>query len=331
MFVEAIEDILAGQCTPAVVRTIESGGSPAALWGDLTESGFLELLASEDAGGAELPLPDLFPIIAKFGRHAVPVPAPQSIAARALLRAQGLEVPAGMITLASSQGSPVPFGAICEFVVADQDGAMVLLDCVGAQRIGTGVPGSLAATLRWKSSRPMARIEDAGAAVTVFGAALHAALIAGAMERVFEMTLRYGNDRTQFGKSIGRFQAIQHQLSVMAEHVAAAGTAAELAFASDAPLPQQLPTAIAKARASEAVTLVAAIAHAVHGAIGVTEEYDLQLYTRRMHEWRMAHGSEAHWNRVVGEALLAQPSGTIADFVRGACGGRAAPADREPE
>jgi hypothetical protein len=54
----------------------------------------------------------------------------------------------------------------------------------------------------------------------------------------------------------------------------------------------------------------------LHGAIGVTAEYDLQLYTRRLHEWRMADGSEAFWNRMVGNAVLAQQHGTFADFAR---------------
>jgi Putative acyl-CoA dehydrogenase len=102
----------------------------------------------------------------------------------------------------------------------------------------------------------------------------------------------------------------------MAQHVAAAGIAAELAFAGDGPFPARMPVAIAKARTSMAVPLVAAAAHALHGAIGVTEEYDLQLYTRRLHEWRMADGSEAYWNRLAGQALLAQPQTTITDFVR---------------
>ncbi|SCU91224.1 hypothetical protein CNECB9_5060001 [Cupriavidus necator] len=48
----------------------------------------------------------------------------------------------------------------------------------------------------------------------------------------------------------------------------------------------------------------------------MTEEYDLQLYTRRLHEWRMADGSEAYWNRILGQSLLAQPGRTVTDFVR---------------
>ncbi|MCY1232193.1 hypothetical protein D9M68_670430 [compost metagenome] len=81
--------------------------------------------------------------------------------------------------------------------------------------------------------------------------------------------------------------------------------------------PLRLAAAIAKARSSEAAQLVAASAHALHGAIGVTEEYDLQLLTRRLHEWRAAHGSEACWSMQVGEALLATEAAAV-EFVRGA-------------
>ena len=73
-----------------------------------------------------------------------------------------------------------------------------------------------------------------------------------------------------------------------------------------------------------AVPLAASTAHALHGAIGVTAEYDLQLYTRRLHEWRMADGSEAFWNRRVGEAVLTQTQATFADFARTAPSGAAA-------
>jgi alkylation response protein AidB-like acyl-CoA dehydrogenase len=130
------------------------------------------------------------------------------------------------------------------------------------------------------------------------------------------MTMQYANDRIQFGKSIGKFQAIQHQMSVMAEHVAASATAAEAAFGTDASTPSLLAAAIAKSRTSEASVLVASIAHAVHGAIGVTEEFDLQLLTRRMHEWRMAHGSEAYWNLIVGRSVFESELPTVTDFVR---------------
>ncbi|ODV40760.1 hypothetical protein AWV79_04820 [Cupriavidus sp. UYMMa02A] len=94
------------------------------------------------------------------------------------------------------------------------------------------------------------------------------------------MTLQYCQDRSQFGKAIGKYQAIQHQLAVMTEHIAAATVAAEMAFAGTGDQPKQLSAAMAKARSSEAAQIIAATAHGLHGAIGITEEYDLQLLTR---------------------------------------------------
>ena len=54
----------------------------------------------------------------------------------------------------------------------------------------------------------------------------------------------------------------------------------------------------------------------MHGAIGVTEEYDLQLFTRRLHEWRMAHGSESYWHRQLGQLCLANDDRSFTDLAR---------------
>ena len=323
MFAQAIEDILQDQCTPAVVRAIEAGGSPLKLWQALQGAGFLELLASEDAGGAGLPLADLFPILCSFGRYTVPVPVAQTIVARALLGSQ-FAMPSGMITLGAAlrreAGGAIvcsftPYGMLADFVLAQDGDALLLLHCAAAQREASGVHGSLTATLRWSDARVATHVPGAGPLLPTFAAASHAAVLSGAMTRVFEMTLKHCNDRIQFGKTLGKFQAVQHQLSVMAEHVAAASMAAEAAFHTDAAAPSLLAAAMAKSRTSEAAVLVASIAHALHGAIGIAEEYDLQLLTRRLHEWRMAHGSEAHWNVLIGQRVLSADV-SIVDFVR---------------
>lgn len=324
MFVEAIEKILEDRCSSAVIRAIERGrGAPSVLWDSLADAGFLELLTPEEQGGAGLRLADLFPVLATLGRHAMPLPIAQSIAARALL-APHAEAPTGMLALAPACQRirqrivcPLtPFGMVADHVLVDDGGNLLMLSCAGADRTPTGVPRSLTATLSWPTDTEAVTIVGQGSGVQAFAAAIHAGLISGALTRVFEMTLQYANERSQFGKSIGKFQAIQHQISVMAEHVAAASMAAEAAFQANSTLPPLLPSAMAKARAGEAAVLVASIAHAVHGAIGVTEEYDLQLLTRRLHEWRMAHGSEDYWNAVVGRLVLASPLPTITDFVR---------------
>lgn len=130
-------------------------------------------------------------------------------------------------------------------------------------------------------------------------AALHAALIAGAGTRVLQLSLDHAQQRVQFGKPIGSFQAVQHQLAVMAEHACSTRMAAQLAFGSGTHLPQPLLAAMALVVAGEAAAALAAGSHAVHGAIGITAEYDLQLYTRRLLAWRTAAGSPAYWSQQV--------------------------------
>ncbi|MNO63184.1 Acyl-CoA dehydrogenase, short-chain specific [compost metagenome] len=325
MFTEAIEKILSDFCTPALVRAVEGGDSAATLWSALEDSGFLELLTPEVAGGAGLALNALLPVFVAFGRCALPVPAAQSIAARALLRDCPITPPTGMVTLAGTACRQpdgllcvprVAFGLLADFALVNLDGELLLLDCRLARRESTGVHGSQCATLYWPQYSLGSAIGHNGEEVRVFNAAIHAATIAGAMEQVLAMTLEYCNDRVQFGKAIGKFQAVQHQLSVMAEQVAAARIAAELAFAGDLQVPDLMATAIAKARTSMAVPQVTAIAHALFGAIGVTEELDLQLFTRRLHEWRISDGSETWWNGIVGQAFLEQPDTCASHFVR---------------
>jgi acyl-CoA dehydrogenase len=133
-------------------------------------------------------------------------------------------------------------------------------------------------------------------------ALLLAAAISGAADTILAMTVAYAGERSQFGKPIGRQQALQQQLAVMAEDCVAVRMAVELAAAGNTLDP--LRVAAAKSVASASAPRIANTAHAVHGAIGISAEYDLQLYTRRLHEWRLAAGSETRWNRTLGHSLL---------------------------
>jgi alkylation response protein AidB-like acyl-CoA dehydrogenase len=326
MFAEAIEAVLQDRCTPQAVRAIESGGSAAALATALEESGFAALLAPEEHGGAAAGWPEFHQVVALCGAYALPLPLPQTMAARALVRSPEA-LPPGLVTFASAlvrgpdgslRADLVSFAKTAAHVIGAVGDALVLLPVAAARVQPTGVHGSLAASLHWNAG--------AGAPLDTpvtprklqaMAAAVHASLLTGAMKKVFDLTIAYANERVQFGKPIGKFQAIQHQLSVMAEHVAAANIAAEAAFHTEEDgLPAFAACATAKARASEAAQLVATTAHAVHGAIGVTEEYDLQLFTRRLHEWRMAHGSESYWHRELGRLYAESGEALVADFAR---------------
>jgi acyl-CoA dehydrogenase len=155
-----------------------------------------------------------------------------------------------------------------------------------------------------------------GVDARVLLACLTAPQLAGALMEAFRRTLQYANERNQFGRPIGKFQAIQHQLAVMSEHVFAARMAARLGCAGEGAWPDPLRVAVAKARCSQAALAVAEAGHAIHGAIGFTEEYDLQLYTRRLHAWRQTAGSESYWHGVAGARLVDAHPGSTLDLLR---------------
>lgn len=325
---EPFERLLADACPPAVVREVEGGADPAPLWSRLEASGFLDTLVPEAAGGAGLRLADAFALFLVEGRHALPLPLAQTMLVRALLAREGIAAPRGSIAIAAqarvaADGAlaalGTPYGLVADaVVVAWPDGGWRVLPTSAAAKTPSGVHGSLRADLRW-AALPAGAIAGAQpVAWAEAGAAITAALLAGALGRVLDVSVAFANDRVQFGKSIGKFQAIQHQLAVMAEHVVAARMAAEIGCAGAGPLPLPLRAALAKARTSEAAALAAPMAHAVHGAIGITAELDLQLYTRRLHEGRADYGAETHWNRVLGRALLDAGTTNALDFMRGA-------------
>ncbi len=138
---------------------------------------------------------------------------------------------------------------------------------------------------------------------------LLAAAIAGAADRVLEMTTSYAGQRTQFGKPIGRQQAVQQQLALMAEQVLAIRMAVQLA--ADCDWPSMERAALAKTVAATNAPLVANTAHAVHGAIGISAEYDLQLYTRCLHALRLDGGSETAWSTTLGRSLITSGDDTL--------------------
>jgi acyl-CoA dehydrogenase len=115
-----------------------------------------------------------------------------------------------------------------------------------------------------------------------------------AAEAALALSTRYANDRIRSGRPIGKFQAIQQQLAILAEQSAAASVAVEsaaVAVAAEAPS-AALAVAMAKIRAGEAAGKVAEIAHQMHGAIGFTHEHSLHRLTRRLWSWRDEFGTE---------------------------------------
>ena len=130
--------------------------------------------------------------------------------------------------------------------------------------------------------------------------------MAGAMSAALELTLQYARERQQFGKALSTFQAIQQQLAVFAEEVAATNMAAASACRARDRGPAQFEIAAAKLRANIAVGTVTSVAHQVHGAMGFTKEYKLQRLTRALWQWRSDCGNDRFWSDELGRIVARQ-------------------------
>lgn len=322
--VAPFERLLADVFPLTTVRAIEAGRNADASWERLEDSGFLDAMVPETAGGAGLSLAQAFELLVAAGASVLPVPVAATMLVRALLAQVGASAPAGPITIAARAESlaqdgvhahQVPCGMTTQWVALSQGAGWLLLPAAAARREPSGIHGSLRADFLWDALPAETMRADTSVDWMAAGAAITAAQLAGAMERVLAMTVAFANDRVQFGKPIGRFQAIQHQLAVLAENVAATRMAAQIGCTAAGCLPEPLRAATGKARASEAASLAAPLAHAIHGAIGVTAELDLQLFTRRIHEWRSDFGSERHWNLELGRAFITDSRSAL-EFMR---------------
>ena len=323
-FIEPFERLLEDVAPLVKLRAIEAGGSTAELWAGLQSSGFLDVLVPENAGGAGLPPSLVGRLMQSLGRRLIPVPVGETMIARALLASAGAEQVAGptLLVTATSNGAEgyrsaaVPHASAAQYVLVDLGTKELVLTALSdAIVVPTGLHASQGRSLAWAAEPlPIATLPRPAGGVRSLAAIVRAAAIAGAVEAVARLTLDHAGTRNQFGKPIGKNQAIQQQLAIMAEQVVMARTAAQIGFAGGIP-PSLRAAAIGKQIAGNAAGQVAAIAHAVHGAIGISEEYDLQLYTRRLNEWRLADGGEGYWAELLGNERLVNDMPSI-DFLR---------------
>jgi alkylation response protein AidB-like acyl-CoA dehydrogenase len=144
-----------------------------------------------------------------------------------------------------------------------------------------------------------------------------AARMSGAMQAITSMTIDFALMRKQFGQPVARFQAVQQQIAVMAEEAMASAMASSRCFSGPLDGFADIWAAIAKSRSCCAADIVAAIGHAVHGAIGVSEEHALGGHTRRLRRWRDAYGGQTFWEARLGGSILADSaSNSFRDFLQ---------------
>ena len=336
LIVDTTARMLTELCGPEVVTAAEDGIWPHALWETLEESALTRAWTPETLGGPGTSLADGFAVVRLAGTHAVPAPLAETLLAGWLASDAGLEAPKGPLTVVPVNGASsirlegdalsgsaarVPFARACgHLAVVFESGdswgmtkGVALVDRAAcAIEPGSSLAGEPSDTVFLDGVVPIAR--SAPVAVNLaerlrrMGAAMRAEQMAGALEGCLEQSLRYAADRHQFGRPIAKFQAVQHNLAVLAGEVAAATTSADAAASAIArhgidDARAFLAIATAKIRCGQAAGAGAGIAHQVHGAMGFTREYSLQHRTRRLWAWRDEFDPETVWAIELGRRV----------------------------
>jgi acyl-CoA dehydrogenase len=337
---DAAKRLFANEVDKGLIEKVEAGDFPKELWLQVVASGFTSLFSKEAMGGIEATWEDAYPVFYNMGYYQAPLPIAETAIANLLLSAGNagfvtdlpiaiasydqaeqplvLDASAGTLTGALRN---VKWGRHAGFVVIGIDAgqlALVDLSAVGVS-VEEGLDTSKMAADRLVLAQspvhalfanPFTNLADP---VKVLGAGARAAMMVGALEFALDQSVQYAKDRVQFGKPIGKNQAIQQQLALMAGEVAVARASAVMAC-KDMPHVNRLiapsaefSVAAAKVCTGEAVATGTSIAHQVHGAIGFTYEHSLNFATRRLWAWRGDFGNAASWAGLLGQAFAQQP------------------------
>jgi acyl-CoA dehydrogenase len=342
IIVDTATRIFRDLCAPNTINAAEQGRWPQELWQALEEAGLPLAWVPEERGGAGADMADGFAVLRLAGRFAAPVPLAETMMAGWLLAQAGIAVPPGPLTIApvhadgcltlagdgrlQGRARHIPFARNAGHIalVARRGAARVIALVRAAdlpRRHGTSLAGEPRDEVDFAGATPQAigaaALDEDG--LSAFGAAVRLQQIAGALEKILEQSVQYALDRVQFGRPIARFQAVQHNLAVLAGEVAAAGAAADAAaeaFCREELREERLArVAIGKVRAGEAAGTGAAIAHQVHGAMGFTYEHSLHHATRRLWSWREEFGNETAWALRLGRMVAAAGADGLWPFV----------------
>ncbi len=342
---DAARSYLRDKYGPQQVRELyedpSSDGVPAGLWRALGEHGWLAVLVPAEHDGMGLGLLDAAVIARVFGAHTIPGPWLGTLLVGEALRLAGSEeqqrkllprLAAGdvkgavaLLPSGSLQGTPatardgkltgnlglVEYAGVADtLVVAAQDG-LYLVDPADAT---ITAHEALDRTVRLATvvleNAPGERLENSSPAVLQElldrAAVLVANDLAGIARKALSDTVEYDKTRVQFGKPVGSFQAIKHDLAdlhlaiTMAEHAA---TYAAFAFDSDA-ADKHLAASIAKVKAGDTASRATGAMIQYHGGLGYTWEHDCHFYFKRAKRLEYQYGDASQHRERIAQLMV---------------------------
>jgi acyl-CoA dehydrogenase len=309
-------------------RTAHGPTAGPELWGQLRALGLARLTGTEATGGSGAGWHEAAELMAAAVRSGVRMGLPEhDLLACWLLEVAGVPVDDKTRTVAlldeSGTATAVPWASVAERIVlvwrtetgkhtvADVDAGQVRItagdNMIGEPRdtVSADVAASDGAVVS----------EETVTTLHLKAALVRAVQVCAAMDTILELAVEHSSSRTQFGRPLAKFQAIQHMISDIAAEATLARTATEAALTAAADTRWSAPhleflVAVARSCCGHAASVVVRNAHQVFGAIGTTAEHTLHEYTRAALAWRGEFGSVRSWDdRVTTAALRAGEAG----------------------
>lgn len=308
-------------------------------WKLLSDAGLTLLTTPEAAGGSGAGATESAVILDRVGFHALPAPlAENDILAGWLLAEAGIETGDQPATAATVDVPLEQFradGATLTHVPWAQVAHLVVIagaDFVATARInqpGVGATvepvGDLAGEYRAHIRLTSADLAQTAASADLRAEFIHrgawarAEQICGALDKALDLAVAHVTERTQFGRPIAKFQAVQELIAqsaaalTLAKASAAHATSEIDAHGFDSRVAQTT-IAIAKIHAGDAAVTVSRNVHQAHGAIGFTLDHQLRHFTTRALQWDRDHGMADTWRTELGRRLLTSGS-SVWEFV----------------
>jgi acyl-CoA dehydrogenase len=332
MLIETTERLFGSLCRPDALRAAEQSGWAPQMWAEVAGLGLPWIGLPEDLGGQGGTLLDALAVLRVAGAHSLPLPLAETGLAGWLLTAAGVEVPSEPLTVVPGRPDDtlrlsggrlygtahrVPWARAAGSIVtllpseppASQEpppgnawSVMAVQGDAATVTPMTNLAGEPRDTVAFEGVTPQILVPSAidGEALLYRGALTRAVLMAGALQRVCELTVGYTREREQFGRPLARFQAVQHHIVTVVQETAAVGVAATAAARRAQHGDARVEIAAAKLLANLSVHSAVRSAHQAHGAMGVTQEYPLHHATRRLRAWRCEYGDEREWSTHLG-------------------------------
>ena len=344
LITETADRLFSQICDHESIQNAEANGEAAEIWNAFAETGFPWISIGEEFGGSGGTLLEALEVLRLVGYHAAPIPAAETgVLGGWLLASSGQQLPEGVVTVLpngsedllvtrngdhltlTGRGLRVPWARAAEIIVVpiqvEEQTFAATVDPDDCQITPmTNMAGEPRDTVDFNQVEAFAAPLPSDVNLQTFrfrGALSRTALMAGAIEKMSQLTVSYTNDRVQFGRPVAKFQAVQQHLVWGAQDAALARMAAETAGREANRGDGAFEIASAKLIANQAAARATKACHQAHGAMGMTQEYPLHHLSRRLWSWRKEYGGDAEWGEWLGRIAISQGADGLYPLITG--------------